>query len=68
MQKELVTEKERGISRNGIEHEFNINMRMNRLMLGLQVHAGQLSSQTKDSILDYEPVYPHRQIWFKEKL
>ncbi len=54
MQKELVTEKERSISRNGIEHEFNINMRMNRLMLGLQVHTGQLSSQTKDYILDYD--------------
>jgi len=52
MQKELVTEKERSISRNGIEHEFN--MRMNRLMLGLQVHTGQLSSQTKDYILDYD--------------
>jgi hypothetical protein len=54
MQKELVTEKERSISRNGIEHEFNINMRMNRLMLGLQVHTGQLSSQRKDYIFDYD--------------
>jgi len=54
MQKELAMEKEKSVSPTGIEHDFNINMRMNRLMLSLLTHTGQLSSHYGDYIFDYD--------------
>jgi hypothetical protein len=47
MQKELATKKETTISKTGIEHDFNINMKMNKLMVKLLVLTGQLSPQNE---------------------
>ena len=44
MQKELATDKETFLSTSGIEHDFNINLSMNRLMLKLLIKSGQLDS------------------------
>lgn len=54
MQKELATEKETTISGTGIEHDFNINMEMNRLMVRLLIQTGQLSTVNEDYIFDYD--------------
>ncbi len=54
MQKELATEKELFISASGIEHDFNINLDMNRLLLKLLIKSGQLDSNQDDYILDYD--------------
>lgn len=54
LQKELATEKETFISQNGIEHDFNVNMNMNRLMIKLLVELKQLSSEQEDIIFDYD--------------
>jgi len=45
MQKELATEKETIVSETNIEHDFNTNLPMNRLMINLLVQTGQLSPQ-----------------------
>ena len=54
MQKELATEKETTISGTGIEHDFNINKEMNRLMVRLLIQTGQLSTVNEDYIFDYD--------------
>lgn len=54
VQKELATEKETFTSKNGIEHDFNVNMSMNRLMIRLLVELKQLSPEQKDIIFDYD--------------
>ncbi|GKT36593.1 IS1380 family transposase [Aduncisulcus paluster] len=54
MQKELATEKEITVSPRGIEHDFNINMGMNRLMVKLLIQLGQLSTDSKDYVFDYD--------------
>lgn len=54
MQKELATDKETFLSTSGIEHDFNINLGMNRLMLKLLIKSGQLDSNQDDYILDYD--------------
>lgn len=54
MQKELATKKETFISPRGIEHDFNINMGMNRLMVNLLIQLGQLSTDNKDYVFDYD--------------
>jgi len=54
MQKELATKKETVISKTGIEHDFNINIKMNKLMVKLLVHTGQLSPQNEGYIFDYD--------------
>lgn len=54
MQKELATEKKTTISRTGIEHDFNMNMEMNRLMVRLLIQTGQLSPNNEDYIFDYD--------------
>ena len=54
MQKELATEKETIVSETNIEHDFNINLPMNRLMIKLLVQTGELSPKQKDYIFDYD--------------
>ena len=54
MQKELATEKETFVSAAGIEHEFNINLDMNKLMIRLLVEAGQLSPTVEGYTFDYD--------------
>ena len=54
MQKELATEKETIVSNTGVEHDFNINMGMNNLMVKLAIQTGQLSPKNDDYIFDYD--------------
>jgi hypothetical protein len=54
VQKDLSTKKEVFVSPAGIGHEFNINENMNRLMVKLLVHLGQLSPAQKDLTFDYD--------------
>ncbi len=54
MQKELSTEKETFISKGNIEHDFNINLNLNRLMVQLLVKTKQLSANTDNYIFDYD--------------
>lgn len=54
MQKELATKKETIVSNTGVEHDFNINMGMNKLMVKLAVQTGQLSPKNDDYIFDYD--------------
>lgn len=54
MQKELATKKETTISKTGIEHDFNINMKMNKLLVRLLVLTGQLSPKNEGYIFDYD--------------
>ena len=54
MQKELATKKETTISKTDIEHDFNINMNMNKLLVRLAVQTGQLSSKNDSYIFDYD--------------
>lgn len=54
MQKELATQKETFLSKSNIEHDFNINMKMNRLMVKLLVKTKQLSPKANGLILDYD--------------
>lgn len=54
MQKELVTPKEIFVSKSGVTHEFNSNLKMNRLMVDLLLTTKQLSPHKKDYIFDYD--------------
>lgn len=55
MQKELATEKEVFVSKSGITHEFNSNLKMNTLLVNLLLSTNQLSTgQKQDHILDYD--------------
>lgn len=54
MQKELATEKETFLSKSNIEHDFNINMDMNQLMVSLLVKTKQLLPGNNDYIFDYD--------------
>lgn len=54
MQKELSTEKETFVSKTNIEHDFNINMDMNKLMVKLLKASKQLSSKGDNYIFDYD--------------
>ena len=54
MQKELVTKKETTISKTGVEHDFNINIDINKLLVKLLVLTGQLSSKNDNYIFDYD--------------
>jgi hypothetical protein len=54
MQKELATKKETIISKTGVEHDFNINMKMNKLLVKLLVQTGQLSPKNEGYIFDYD--------------
>jgi hypothetical protein len=54
MQKELSTPKETYVSPSGIEHEFNINMDLNRLMVKLLLESKQLNSKQDGYIFDYD--------------
>lgn len=54
MQKELSTEKETFVSKTNIEHDFNINMDMNKLMVKLLAETKQLSSNGDSYIFDYD--------------
>ncbi|HSQ97795.1 MAG TPA: IS1380 family transposase [Rickettsiales bacterium] len=54
MQKELAGDKQTYISDSKTKHEFSINMKMNKLMLKLLIHTGQINSKKKDYVLDYD--------------
>ena len=54
MQKELSTEKETIVSETNIQHDFNINIEMNRLMIKLLLQTGQLSSAHEGYVFDYD--------------
>jgi hypothetical protein len=50
MQKELATKMETTISNTDIEHDFNINMGMNKLLVKLVVLTGQLFQKNDNYI------------------
>ncbi|MDA3930125.1 MAG: IS1380 family transposase [Prolixibacteraceae bacterium] len=54
MQKELSTPKETYVSDTGIEHDFNVNTKMNKLMVRLLVDSKQLKPKNKGYIFDYD--------------
>ncbi len=54
MQKELATEKETIISETNIEHDFNVNEQLNKLMIKLLVQTNQLSPNKKGYVFDYD--------------
>lgn len=54
MQKELSTQKKTYISDTGVEHDFNVNIKMNKLMVRLLVESKQLDAKNKDYIFDYD--------------
>ena len=54
MQKELATVKETFVSATGIEHEFNVNLDLNRLMIKLLVESKQLNVKQDGYIFDYD--------------
>jgi hypothetical protein len=54
MQKELSTPKETYISDTSIEHDFNVNTKMNKLMVRLLVDNNQLNPKNDDYIFDYD--------------
>lgn len=54
MQKELSTDKEAIVSASGITHEWNINDKMNDLMVKLLVHARQLNPKEGNYVFDYD--------------
>jgi len=54
MQKELSTAKETIVSKTNIEHDFNINISMNRLMVKLLTQTNQLSAHHEGYIFDYD--------------
>jgi len=53
VQKELSTEKQNFISKQGIEHEFNINMVMNKLNIKMLIQLGLLKTR-KEYDFDYD--------------
>ena len=57
MQKELATKKETTVSKTGIEHDFNINMDMNKLLVRLAVQTGNLSPENDNYIFDYDYLF-----------
>lgn len=54
IQKELATQKETFLSESEIEHDFNINVNMNQLMVKLLVKTKQLLTHRNDYIFDYD--------------
>lgn len=54
MLKELSTEKVTYTSNTGIEHEFNFNMEMNRLMVKLLIESKQVDPKQDGYIFDYD--------------
>jgi len=54
MLKELATPKETYVSSNNIEHEFNVNTAMNRLLIRLLVECKQLVASNNDYVFDYD--------------
>jgi len=55
MQKELSTPKETSISKTNIEHDYNINMNLNRLLVKLLIKTKQLVPDSKEGyIFEYD--------------
>jgi len=54
MQKELSTPKQTYISSTAVQHDFNINMKLNELMIELLIHCKQLNPNNQDYIFDYD--------------
>ncbi len=54
MQKELATTKQTYISSTAVQHDFNINMKLNELRIELLIHCKQLSPNNQDYIFDYD--------------
>jgi len=54
MQKELSTAKQTYISSTAVKHDFNINMKLNELMIELLIHCKQLSPNNQGYIFDYD--------------
>ena len=54
LQKELATPKIHYTSDSDTKHEFNINTSLNELMVQLLVSTGQLDSENKEYIFDYD--------------
>lgn len=54
MQKELSTEKEIFTSNTGIKHEFNVNLKMNELLVDLLLQTHQLKPNHQGYTLDYD--------------
>ncbi len=54
MQKELATEKEICVSKANITHEFNINSKLNKLLVRLLLQTSQLKPTEKKHVFDYD--------------
>ena len=54
VQKQLSTDKETYITDKGIEHEFNVNESLNRLMIKQLAHCKQLQSNNTEYTFDYD--------------
>ncbi len=54
MQKELATEKEICVSKANITHEFNINSKLNKLLVRLLLQTSQLKPTEKKYVFDYD--------------
>jgi len=54
VQKKLATVKETILSDTGIEHDYNINEKLNRCNIRLLVHLGMLCSEDEDIVFDYD--------------
>jgi hypothetical protein len=54
MQKELATAKEAYTSASNVEHEFNINAKMNRLLVKLLIATKQLIPDDDNYVFDYD--------------
>lgn len=54
MQKELATKKEFFTSVTGVKHEFNINERLNKLLVNLLISTKLLNTNNKEYIFDYD--------------
>ena len=54
MQKELATQKEVHISKNGVEHQLNTNLKMNELLVELLIQTDQLRPDHKGYTFDYD--------------
>lgn len=52
--KELATESEKHFSKSGVEHEFNINLSMNKLLVKMLIHTNQLDKKEDSYTVDYD--------------
>jgi len=54
MQKELSTPKETYVSKSGVEHDFNSNVKLNELLVKLLISTNEFDVQKQDYVFDYD--------------